>query len=206
MHELILVRHGESEHHVGDLTGGWTDSSLTDRGRRQAERLGRALAATEHDRGSLLFSSDLSRARQTADAISELTRIQAEFRAELRESNNGAARNKTLAQAENLELPMTEPALEWVPYPGAESWRDMTLRVMGFMDELMTRVSGKRVVLVSHGNAMVAIVHWWLNLGEELWPRISFDFEPASITKLTVNRWGEKTISKLNDTSHLEGV
>jgi len=52
----------------------------------------------------------------------------------------------------------------------------------------------------------VAIVHWWLNLGEELWPRISFDFEPASITKLTVNRWGEKTISKLNDTSHLEGV
>jgi phosphohistidine phosphatase SixA len=39
MQELILVRHAEAEHLVSDLTGGWTDSSLTNRGRRQAERL-----------------------------------------------------------------------------------------------------------------------------------------------------------------------
>jgi probable phosphoglycerate mutase len=82
----------------------------------------------------------------------------------------------------------------------------MSLRVMGFMDELVTRAPEETAIAVSHGNAMVAIVHWWLNLGEEHWSRISFDFDPASITKLTVNRWGEKVISSLNDTSHLRGL
>jgi len=47
MHELILVRHGEAGHLVSDLTGGWTDSSLTERGKRQAERLGPALSLSE---------------------------------------------------------------------------------------------------------------------------------------------------------------
>ena len=34
---IILVRHGEAEHMISDLTGGWTDSHLTEAGRAQAE-------------------------------------------------------------------------------------------------------------------------------------------------------------------------
>ena len=30
---IILVRHGEATHHTQHLTGGWTDSELTDKGR-----------------------------------------------------------------------------------------------------------------------------------------------------------------------------
>jgi probable phosphoglycerate mutase len=97
MHELILVRHGESEHHVMELTGGWTDTSLTDRGRRQAERLGPALPFPELDRCLRLFSSDLLRARQTAEAISEFAGLRPVLRAELRELNNGVAKDKNLA-------------------------------------------------------------------------------------------------------------
>jgi len=52
MQELILVRHAEAEHLVSDLTGGWPDSSLTNRGRRQAERLGLGETPWCHRRGS----------------------------------------------------------------------------------------------------------------------------------------------------------
>ena len=94
MQELILVRHGESEHHVGDLTGGWTDSALTDLGRRQAELAGQSLSQIEPNGRLQLLSSDLRRATQTADAISRFIRIRPVIRAELRERNNGAARQR----------------------------------------------------------------------------------------------------------------
>ena len=41
---IILVRHGEATHHTQHLTGGWTDSDLTEAGRRQLEALADKLA------------------------------------------------------------------------------------------------------------------------------------------------------------------
>jgi probable phosphoglycerate mutase len=203
MHKLILVRHGESEHHIRDLTGGWTDTPLTERGKQQAERIGHALTVSDQDRCSGLFSSDLLRARQTAEIISKFVGTRPVFRAELRELNNGVAKDKSLADARSLELPMTKPTVEWEPYPGAESWKAMSLRITRFMSDIAARSSGETVLIVSHGDAMVAVIHWWLALGEEYWSKISFELECGSITRLTENRWGEKVISKLNDTSHL---
>lgn len=205
MADLILIRHGESEHHVKGLSGGWTDTPLTERGMRQAELVGRALASAG-DGFTRFFSSDLKRAQQTAAAISEVTNFSPQYRPELRESNNGIAVDKTIAEAKALELPMTEPAIDWVPHAGAESWKDMSLRVMGFMDDEVTHDMAEPVVIVSHGNSLIAMVHWWLGLGEQHWPKISFNFEPASITRLTINRFGEKVIAKLNDTAHLARI
>ena len=37
MMELVVIRHGEAEHAVKGIVGGWTDSMLTDRGRHQIE-------------------------------------------------------------------------------------------------------------------------------------------------------------------------
>ncbi len=34
MHTIIIVRHGEAEHNVSDLTGGWTEPALTPLGER----------------------------------------------------------------------------------------------------------------------------------------------------------------------------
>ncbi len=41
---IILVRHGEATHHTQHLTGGWTDSDLTEAGRSQLEALAEKLA------------------------------------------------------------------------------------------------------------------------------------------------------------------
>lgn len=207
MRELILVRHGESEHHVRRLSGGWTDTPLTNLGRQQAKRVGLALASSETVGRTLLYSSDLLRARQTADAISEATGLHAVLCQQLRELNNGIARDRTLEEATAMEIPVTEPRVDWVPFPQAESWRDLSNRITGFMNEVASEHKGDTVILVSHGMSLRVIVHWWLQLGEEYWSSIAFAFDPASITRLSVSEWfGERLVSKLNDTAHLAGV
>jgi len=142
-------------------------------------------------------------AKETADAIARHTGLCPEYRAELRELNNGSAMNRTLEEAVRMALRLTKPTLDWVPYPGAESWRAMTDRIMIFLRGVVDQTQEDSILIVSHGNAMVAIVHWWLDLDETHWSSISYDFDCGSVTHLSVNEWGEKVISKLNDTSHL---
>jgi len=204
--ELILVRHGESQHHVKGLAGGWTDTPLTNRGELQADAAGKALAPVCTRDRTWFLSSDLLRARSTAEIIARHIGLSPELHSELRELNNGAAKDKTREEAERIALPITEPRADWIPYPGAESWRAMTNRVVGFMSAQIERTAEESLLIVSHGNALVSIVHYWLGLEEKHWSSISYDFDCGSITRLGVNGWGERVISKLNDTSHLENV
>ncbi|MBD3404563.1 MAG: histidine phosphatase family protein, partial [Candidatus Lokiarchaeota archaeon] len=62
--ELILVRHGESHHIVEDISGGWTDTPLTERGQRQAQAVANRLFDMFDSRDFTLFSSDLMRASE----------------------------------------------------------------------------------------------------------------------------------------------
>jgi probable phosphoglycerate mutase len=69
MQELILVRHGEAEHHVKGLTGGWTNTPLTALGKKQAQLTGKHLKDHILDSSFGFFSSDLDRAFQTAEIL-----------------------------------------------------------------------------------------------------------------------------------------
>lgn len=201
MNELILVRHGHPDHMVTGRTGGWTNSHLTELGRRQAKATGPAVAAILKDRPFAFYSSDLARAAETAEILAESLPVAPELAFGLREHGNGAAANLTVEEAERIATPTDRPTVDWVPYPGAESWRQMTERVYGFLDAVADEA--ELFLLVSHGQAGVAVVHWWLGLGEEAWSKVSFEFDLCSITQLTENDWGERTIRRLNDTSHL---
>jgi broad specificity phosphatase PhoE len=201
MRELILVRHGHADHMVTGRTGGWTDSHLTDLGQRQARATGPAVAALLKERPFAFYGSDLARAAETAEIIARSLGVGPKLAFGLREHGNGAAANLTVEEAEKIATPTDRPTIDWVPYPGAESWRQMTERVHDFLDAVADEA--ELLLVVSHANAGVAVVHWWLPLGEEAWSKISFEFDLCSITHLTTNDWGERTVRKLNDTSHL---
>jgi probable phosphoglycerate mutase len=205
-HHLILVRHGESAHLVNATTGGWSENPLTSRGKTQAKSTGQALAAKLRYDTVGFYASDLPRAKQTAEIIGSAINIAPVLCPALRELNNGVARNKPLAEAERLLLPMTEPLIDWVPYPEAESWGMMARRVMMWMEQRVRGVQSDTMLIVLHSHAMVAMVHWWLGLQEPYFSRVSYIFDCCSITELTMNRWGERTIARLNDTAHLQGV
>lgn len=68
---IILVRHGEATHHTQHLTGGWTDSDLTEAGRSQLEALAEKLALDFKGRSEKfrILASDLKRAAESAAII-----------------------------------------------------------------------------------------------------------------------------------------
>jgi probable phosphoglycerate mutase len=205
MKELLIIRHGEASHLARGLTGGWSASDLTELGYKQAFRTGAILAEMLGNKTFELYSSDLPRAAQTAHEIARSLSVQPQFTQALRELNNGIAANLTLEEAARVVQPMTAPAIDWLPYPEAETWRMMSQRVHVFLEDLAGRDT-HAAVLVTHGHASVSAVFWWLRLGPEHWNRISFHFCPCSITYLGIDAWDERTIYKLNDTSHLSDL
>jgi broad specificity phosphatase PhoE len=204
MRSIILIRHGQSEHQLKGLTGGWTDTGLTELGRRQtaclASRLKREIANTPCQ----IYCSDLKRALQTAEIVGKEIGVTPNLVPELREFDNGIAAGKTEEEAKQCALEQTEPFLDWQPYPQAETWRQFYLRVSSYMDRL-TKNQKRLLLLVTHAGTIINIVAWWLQLDMDMLSKIkvSFDASPTSISVLRMNQWNEHTIERLNDTAHL---
>ena len=204
MNRLILIRHGQSEHHIQGLTGGWTDTPLTRFGRTQAQAAAERCKQIVSEESSLcLYSSDLLRASQTAEYIANALGLECQRDPALREINNGIAVNMTWEEAKQLELPETQPLWHWLPYPQAESWSMMTERVFAGMERI-ERVCPSTAVIVAHGFSGVATIQWWLRLDEHHRQNITFQLSAASITELSLSSRQERTIVRLNDTAHLQ--
>lgn len=205
MHPIIIVRHGEAEHNVDDLTGGWTDSGLTPLGERQADAVSERLAHELTDSKVKLLSSDLRRAKQTAEKIAKLLGVEAEYSADLREFNNGVAANKRREEVQMFYVEPGDSLLDWQPYPEAETWRRFHLRVSSYMDRV-TESLDKTLLIVCHGGTVVQMVSWWLRLPIETLNWVNFHSYPTGITALTETKWGERRLERLNDSSHLRDV
>ena len=134
---VILVRHAQSEHHVKRLSGGWTDTPLTELGHRQAHLVAERLRRDLNGIPIRLFTSDLLRTRNTAQHIADAFGIEPVADARLREFNNGEAAG--LAIDEMLRR-WPEPAQPWPPdhrqWPGGETWREFRARAGEFIDAL----------------------------------------------------------------------
>jgi probable phosphoglycerate mutase len=188
------------------MTGGWTDLPLTDRGRADAATTARFLAERTHFPLRSLLSSDLKRASQTAEIISAEVGLPLELSPSLRELNNGVAANCTAADAKTLELPRTQPDLDWIPYPGAESWRMLYERVASFYAAL--EADGRDdCVVVSHGQAMICLINRFLGLTtDENLSKLMYELRPCSISHLRADPDGSRRVVRLNDISHLVAV
>lgn len=201
MTPIILVRHGHAEHIDGCMTGGWTDTMLTELGRRQAAALASRLRDELQGAPVKLYCSDLRRARETAEYIAAALGLKPTPLRGLREINNGVAKDKTKEEARMHFREPTEPLLDWQIYPGAETWRQFHLRVSECMDALAGDETP--LILVTHGGTIVHVIGWWLGLDMATVSRVYFDADPASVSVLTTNSFGDRVVSRLNDTSHL---
>lgn len=203
--DLIIIRHGEAEHLVGDdpLTGGWTDTPLTGLGREQARLTGLALAADPPEDRFGFWCSDLLRARETAGLIgTQLGRTPLPDAA-LREFNNGIAAGMTKQQAQALAAPLKGHVGDWRPYEGGENWREFMLRVNRFAEAHLRAGSH---LIVCHSGTAFNLVFWFLGLEERYLGQVYTDLDPCGIIRLRTSVYGENTIRCLNDRSHLASL
>jgi broad specificity phosphatase PhoE len=202
---IILVRHGESEHNVGNLMGGWTDTPLTALGLRQAKAAAARLKRELGGQPCRIVTSDLKRAMQTAETIGGALGVEPIPEPGLREINNGDATNMTKEEAKSIYREPTRPLLEWTPYPGAENWLQINRRVSATMDRLYSDIS-ENLIIVAHGGSLHHVIFWWLRVPVELVDEINFGMGNTSITTLSVTPFNQRMLVRLNDTRHLDGL
>jgi len=201
---LYLIRHGEAEHHVQERVGGWSDLGLTERGRCQAHALGLHLAEELGGAPCRLACSDLGRAVQTAEAIGQVLSLAPQPMRALREHSFGIVDGMSTVEAARHYIEPTEPLANWAAYPGAETWREVHLRVIPCVEQLL-QGEGPMLV-VTHKIPIHLTLCWWLGLPLESEPSVWFDVDVASVSRLREEEWGAHTVLCVNDTAHLRDV
>jgi broad specificity phosphatase PhoE len=152
---LLLARHGESDWNHTKRWQGFADRPLTERGRRQAQELADRLAGTELD---AVYSSDLQRARETAEVVARSKGLDVGTTPDLREVDVGSWSGLTRAEA---EARFPEAYARWLQ--GAEGWDDgesyeqLSQRVMRAIRTIATAHDDARVLVVAHGGTIRAI-------------------------------------------------
>lgn len=198
---IYLIRHGDS---TGNGTGcflGWSDHSLTDRGRAQAEAAAERLA----DLGPMpVFCSDLQRARATAEIIAVRWQGTVMPDARWREINCGDFEGcpwDDLSRDAELSQRFDEDPLG-ACMPGGESVAMMAERVVATFTELRAHAE-EHLAVVTHGGPIRAVLAHCLRIPpERYW---ALDASHGGITHLVVtDDW--LTVRTVNDISHLAGV
>jgi broad specificity phosphatase PhoE len=202
---IIVIRHAESEHHVRQLTGGWTDTALTERGHAQSQRLADRLKSELSGAPVDLYSSDLQRAMQTAEHVSAALGAPVRPEPRIREWNNGEAANMTLAEArQRFGVFDRAWAADDRPFPGGETEREVYERAAAFMDDCGS--DGHTIVVVTHGGTIECMIARWLGLGPDTLESIRFDAHTTGVTTLARDRFDRPRIERLNDIAHLGGT
>lgn len=151
MTTIGFIRHGSTEwNRLGKLQG-QLDTDLTDEGREQARLLGRRLASETWDG---IISSDLKRAKETAQIISELSGIPLiREDARLRERMYGQIEGTTVAERE------ARWGADWkLQALGQETDDELWQRWIQLETELIEEYPGRKLLLVSHGGFIVQIL------------------------------------------------
>lgn len=208
MTKICLLRHGETEWNNKKVLMGQTDIPLNEKGKKQAAVLASYLESTHFDH---IYSSDLSRAAETAMVIAASKNITPIFDTRLRECSAGKLEGKTLEQM--LSLHPSEVALyredeiNYLP-PEGERRKDFVARVSDFAIEKAENHPGQSLAFVCHGGVIRALLSDILAKDFGLTTtHFSHAFRvdncSVSVLKYKDKKW---EICTINDTTHLNGM
>ena len=151
MTEIILIRHGETAWNRERRMQGQTDTPLSDIGRAQAEALGQRMATHPF---SALYSSDLSRAYETAAAVARVSGREIRRDPALRERTFGIFEGLTYAEmAQRYPEEHARFLQRDADYavPGGESPRQFYERGLTCINGIADAHPNECVVVVTHG-------------------------------------------------------
>jgi probable phosphoglycerate mutase len=155
MGRLFVVRHGESGWNRAHLSQGQSPAApgLTRAGRKHAAAAASRLAGSG---ATLVLTSDLRRAVQTAAPVAARLAVPALIEQRLRERALGAAEGWPADRVRPADLGVTGGLVtdpDAAP-AGGESIRELYERVAGLLDDLLAGTPDSRIVLVTHGGVV----------------------------------------------------
>jgi probable phosphoglycerate mutase len=211
----VLLRHGESRATVDGVAGGQRGcQGLSPLGRRQAQALAARLSATgELDDASVLLSSTLRRAVETAEVVAPaLGGLPVEQDADLSELNPGEGDGLTWAEWESRYGGFDIAAEPYRPLaPGGESWAEFGLRVGRTLTRLVETYAGLTIVAACHGGVIEHALVQGLGLPAQVPPARRVHTAPNT----SINEWVVETVAgapprweliRFGDVAHLDAV
>jgi probable phosphoglycerate mutase len=151
---FCFVRHGETAWNAARRIQGQLDLPLNANGMAQARALANGLRGEAF---AALYSSDLARARHTAEAAAHLLHLPLRLLPALRERHFGVFQGLTQEEgalrhpAEHARMRAREPGFE---IPGGESLIAFRERVLACVAELARRHDGTQVLVATHGGVL----------------------------------------------------
>lgn len=154
MTRLCLVRHGETAWNAEGRVQGQTDVPLNAVGSAQAIALGAALAGEQF---AAIYSSDLTRVRQTAEPAAQRLGLAVRCDAALRERHYGMFETHTYAEVRE-RFPedyarFRKKELDY-DFRGGESLRLFNERALGCVRSLAARHPGESILVFTHGGVL----------------------------------------------------
>jgi 2,3-bisphosphoglycerate-dependent phosphoglycerate mutase len=191
--QIWLIRHGSTKLNHDNQTSvdkirGWSDIPLSDKGKKEVAATADKLA----DSGiNQLVSSDLTRAADTAHAVSKTTDAPVELSQKLRPWDLGELTGKTTKES----LPIIEDYARNKPdqaVPKGESFNSFKKRAFSGLKEALSKYPDKDLGLVSH-HRFERLLKAWIAAGQP--PDFSMDMDtflskgeaPANAESLTIN-------------------
>lgn len=149
--ELHLIRHGETKE---GSVGGWSDTSLSDKGKKEIKEITNVL-----DNYNLFVSSDLQRTKETSKIINDKLNMQIIYDKNFREINNGIFKNMSMKEflskysdyrLDNLNLNQH--------YTKGESPEEYYLRLRNAFIDLLENNKNKKIIMVTHAGVITVIL------------------------------------------------
>ncbi|MBQ3151388.1 MAG: histidine phosphatase family protein [Clostridia bacterium] len=198
---LMIIRHGESEADLLDVHEGRADFPLTERGHRQAEAMANHIA--ENYCVSKIYSSTLTRAKQTAQHLSDKIDIPIIFDENLMEFNNGL-----LAGLPRAVVREKYPDIPNLPIDKAVYGQESQLVFRQRADRVLSKIINETktdatVVIVSHGGMINQLYRSFFNMSVDC----NYFFNTADTG---IHVWNitdkERRIIRANFDEHTNGI
>jgi broad specificity phosphatase PhoE len=152
---LLLARHGETDWNRDGRWQGHSDTPLNEQGRRQAREL-----AEQLDEVDVVYSSDLARARDTAEIVAERLGLVVQTDRRLRERGFGAWEGLNSAE---IQRDFADEHTRWKSGEGfgakdAEPFDAFAARIHAFLEEVLRLHPDANVLVISHGGS-IRVIH-----------------------------------------------
>lgn len=158
MTRFCLIRHGQTDWNLEGRYQGQSDVPLNETGLAQARQLANELRGESF---SAIHSSDLLRARQTAQPIAEALHLPVQIDPRLREINQGEWEGQLVEDIRRRYASLwaqrtVDPA--GIRPPDGETVAEVAERVQAAIHDIARRTSSGPVLIVSHGLSLATII------------------------------------------------
>jgi len=199
--KIYLIRHAEAEGNIYRRAHGHYNGLITERGYKQIDRLKTRLHSEKID---AVYSSDLTRAKETAKAVSEPRELDINLTSELREACLGEWEDMAWGDIDYHFREMNDkfnndPALWSVK--NSESYDDIIARMYGFITETAKKHEGETIAFFSHGFAIRSLSSYLEGLKSDETDKMQY-YDNTAVGLLTYSN-GELKVEHHGDNSHI---